>query len=278
MGYFGATGMSLGRKSKKGGFSTRVVVCYVIPIAVVCIYVLGLLYFTSRVPRKHYLADHRIPPVQYDRFLTVIVLTYNNSAILSQQLQMIQSLQRPYSIHVTVADNGCFPATRAVIHQYHNVSTSSLLTWSYLELCNNTPYATANNFAVAASPSSNWLLFLNDDVIPHDDFFTAFARTVKVAEISHADLGAVGCKLIFTDGRLMEAGSIVHGTGKTDNFLRDGNVNDPQTKYSRVVHYCSAACLFVKRNAFNAANGFDDAHYPVCKQFIFNRLFIAGLL
>eukprot|EP01042_Synura_sphagnicola_P000918 gene918-1029_t len=63
--------------------------------------------------------------------------------------------------------------------------------------------------------------------------------------------------------RLVEAGSLITSNAKTENFLRDGDRCDQQTRFTREVHYGSAACLFVRPSAFRAAGGFDAQLYEL---------------
>ena len=108
-------------------------------------------------------------------------------------------------------------------------------------------------------------------------------------------IGGIACKLLFPNQHIVEAGSVIRFDGGTDNFLRflfifffqiffftlSHNISIPSSSFSflyfdrvaspcnvqsrhvRSIHYGSAACLFVKRNAFSLAGGFDAARYQV---------------
>ena len=170
-------------------------------------------------------------------FLSIIILTFNNSLLLSQTLQTLLSPSRPYDPpwqwEVLLIDNACFSSTFDLYKKYDRHSQTHRL--KYVPLCNNTRYSDANNVAVAqfASKSSQWLLFLNDDVIPQSlsrkmAFLGNFHRLLEAhgeygfdnTLQKHPRIGAVGCKLLFSNKRIVEAGSLILSSGKTDNYLR----------------------------------------------------------
>lgn len=117
--------------------------------------------------------------------------------------------------------------------------------------------------AGARAASGGHLLLLNDDVEPLDDPDWLSA----MLEYSQApDVGAVGAKLVYPDGRVQHAGIVlgVRGVaahafhqhppstqGHASSIVRPGN-------FSAV----SAACLMTRRDVFDEAGGFDEC-FPV---------------
>ena len=70
-------------------------------------------------------------------------------------------------------------------------------------------------------------------------------------------VSAVAPKLLYPDGRLQEAGSILWRDARVRQY-GDGDVpNRPEYNFRRTVDYASAACLLVRRSAFIAVGGFD---------------------
>jgi GT2 family glycosyltransferase len=80
---------------------------------------------------------------------------------------------------------------------------------------------------------------------------------------SFSDAGVVGGKLIFPDGTLQEAGSLVFEDGSAANFGRtDPNVERDEYSFVRQVDYCSGALFATPRKVFEQIGGFDQRYRP----------------
>ena len=76
------------------------------------------------------------------------------------------------------------------------------------------------------------------------------------------DVGAVGCKLIYPDGSLQEAGGIVWGSGVPWNYGKNKNASHPSFNYTRDADYLSAAALFVQKTVWEEVGGFSEEFAP----------------
>jgi hypothetical protein len=160
-------------------------------------------------------------------YLSVMILTYNNSIILEEILRSFLFLETipssSFSLEIIVIDNGCFPSTLQMIPPFYSLykNHSSDLSLVHLKFCNNTQYATAYNLAIRSiSPTSNWILLLNDDVIPRSHFLENFIHHLSISSLLKLEIGAISCKLLWPNHRIVEAGSVIRANGATDNFLR----------------------------------------------------------
>lgn len=119
-------------------------------------------------------------------------------------------------------------------------------------------YSRLNNIA-AARATGELLLFVNDDVEATHDGWLAEMR-------SHAlrgDVGAVGAKLYYPDGRIQHAGVVLGGSGIAANVGRgeppssSGSMNRLllAQNYSAV----TAACMVMRKAVFDAVGGFDES-------------------
>jgi GT2 family glycosyltransferase/2-polyprenyl-3-methyl-5-hydroxy-6-metoxy-1,4-benzoquinol methylase len=110
----------------------------------------------------------------------------------------------------------------------------------------------------AGEARGEFLFFLNNDtlVLPGwlDHAFSAFSE--------HADVGLVGSKLIYADGRLQEAGGIIWSDASGWNWGRLDDPSNPQYNFVRDVDYCSGAALMVPRSLFEEIGRFDARYAP----------------
>jgi GT2 family glycosyltransferase len=110
----------------------------------------------------------------------------------------------------------------------------------------------------AAAARGQYLAFLNNDTEATagwlDEALAVFDGFEKV--------GLVGCKLVYPDGRLQEAGGVVWGTGDPWNVGRSGKANDPAFNYLRQVDYASGAAILLPRAVWEEVGGFSAEYAP----------------
>ena len=123
-------------------------------------------------------------------------------------------------------------------------------------------YPAINNHA-AAQCDAPLLLFLNDDT-------EALAPGWLTALVEHAcrpEVGAVGAKLIYPDGRIQHGGVVMGLYGHCGHAFK--GLHAARSHYfslSDVVRNVSAvtgACLMTRAAVFREAGGFDEAAFPV---------------
>ena len=119
-------------------------------------------------------------------------------------------------------------------------------------------YSAINNFGVQHARGEQ-LLFLNNDVeVIHPDWLTAMLEHAQRPEV-----GAVGARLLYGDGRIQHAGVVVGINRVAANAFRSwpgeviGNL-----RLADLTRNCSAvtgACMMVPRRVFDEVGGFDEA-------------------
>ena len=119
----------------------------------------------------------------------------------------------------------------------------------FLESCNQ---------AVSRSRDDSLIVLLNNDIEVLPGWLTGLVDTIE----QESDVGLVGSKLIYPDGRLQEAGGIVWQDGSAWNFGRLKNPAHPDYNYARSVDYVSGASIMVPRRHWDAAGGFDQRFIP----------------
>ncbi len=110
----------------------------------------------------------------------------------------------------------------------------------------------------AGSAAGEYLCFLNNDLV-----LCPGALQAAVDNFRHdPSIGAVGGKLLLSDGRLQEAGSIVWRDGTAWGYGRGDDASSPKYSFRRPVDYCSGALLFTPRTLFDELGGFDQRFSP----------------
>jgi ADP-heptose:LPS heptosyltransferase/GT2 family glycosyltransferase len=115
------------------------------------------------------------------------------------------------------------------------------------------------NNAGARAGSGAVLLFLNDDVELRDPGWLA----AMLEQVQRPEIGAVGARLLYPDGKLQHVGVALSATGGLHSYrFMPGSYPGPfgRAVSLRNVSAVTGACLMVRRAVFEQVGGFDEAH------------------
>ena len=123
-------------------------------------------------------------------------------------------------------------------------------------------YSAINNAAAAQARGEILLLLNNDVAVIEPDWLTHM-----VAQAVRPEVGAVGARLLYADGRVQHGGVIL-GVGGGGNPHVAGHLYSGarsmeksyfnHLRLARNVSAVTAACLALRRNVFDEVGGFDD--------------------
>ena len=181
--------------------------------------------------------------------VTVVMVTYNRWDLTSQALRLLAA-DSELNYEVVIVDNA---STDGTIDELQRVSGARIL-----RNPRNLGFGPANNQG-AAMARGRYLLLLNSDAWVRPGWLSPL---LEVAD-ADANVAAVAPKLLYPDGRLQEAGSIVWRDGRVRQYGDGDRPNRPEYQFRRTVDYASAACLLVRRSAFVAVGGFDSRFAPM---------------
>ncbi|HIF98630.1 MAG TPA: glycosyltransferase [Myxococcales bacterium] len=102
------------------------------------------------------------------------------------------------------------------------------------------------------------LVFLNNDTLVMDKWID---RLIETRE-AFPDAGLVGSQLLFPDGRLQEAGSVIWRDGSAINYGSGEEASDSRYAFARKVDYVSAAAVLIAADLFRELGGFDEFYAP----------------
>lgn len=211
----------------------------------------------SRCRRPQPMVPAGAPPT-LQRFPTVsvIVPTRNRVDLLRTCLEGVASAQYPH-IEVLVVDNDSDdPATLDYLRTLEPVRHRVL---HYPGTFN---FSAINNFAVREA-QGQLLCLLNNDV----EMIEPNWLSLMVSQALRDDVGAVGARLLYPDGRIQHAGVVIgmgNAAGHGHRFV--GPKDEGYFRRHELPQFVSAvtgACLVVSKERFLAVGGLDENNFPV---------------
>ena len=103
-----------------------------------------------------------------------------------------------------------------------------------------------------------FVVFLNNDTTVTPGWLDALIEPFR----NDADVGIVGARLVYPDGRLQEVGGIIFNDASGWNYGRDEKPDLPHYSFVSEADYVSGACLAIRRSDFADLGGFDTRYRP----------------
>jgi GT2 family glycosyltransferase len=182
--------------------------------------------------------------------VSIVILTRHGPQRLERCLAALARLPDPVSREVLIFLNDADDDVRAMVE-------ARATHVRVLESTVNLGFAGACNMAAAAA-RGRYLAFLNDDTEVEAGWLQSLVETAE----PDPRVGAVGSCILFPDGSLQEAGSIIWRDGSTMCVGRGEPPESPGVSFVRQVDYCSACSLLVRREAWDAVGGFCEDYFP----------------
>lgn len=187
-------------------------------------------------------------PTSSDPKISILIILYNKAELTFECLHSIwHHADVPYEI--ILIDNASSDETNAFINRVRNVT--------YHRNETNIGFPAAVNQGVRMA-RGEWVLLLNNDAEITRYMLSHLIRTGE--EIPYC--GAVGGKLVYPDGRLQEAGSVIWNDGSCLGYGRGDHPDKPEYNFVREVPYVSGACLLIKKQVFMDAGLLDEKYSP----------------
>jgi GT2 family glycosyltransferase len=124
-------------------------------------------------------------------------------------------------------------------------------------------YSRINNIGARAA-EYEFLLFCNNDVIVKDELW--LRRMVNECLVNES-VGAVGAKLLYPDGSVQHGGVVLGVGGVADHAFRGIMGNAPgyvmRAMAAQQISAVTAACMLVRKAAFDQAGGFDETELTI---------------
>lgn len=186
---------------------------------------------------------------QYEKpLVSILIITFNKVEYTFQCLETIKAYSDiPYEL--IIVDNNSSDSTKYLLERIEHITIiRNRENIGFLKACNQG----------AAHAKGEFILFLNNDTQVGPNWLEQLVSTAR----KYPNCGAVGAKLVFPNGKLQEAGSIVWKDGSCTGYGRGDDPFNAEYSYPREVHYCSGALLLTPRELFLRLGKFDNLYEP----------------
>ena len=194
-------------------------------------------------------ADAILIPVSKNPRVSIIIPVYGQIEFTLQCLRSIQKYPPVSEFEVIVVDDKSPDNTTEILQ---NIAGLNLIKNEV-----NLGFIGSVN-AGADQAIGDYLFILNNDTEIQEGSIDYLLDSFEQIP----NLGLVGSKLIYPDGRLQEAGGIIWNDGTAWNFGRMQDPELPEFNYARSVDYCSGASIMITRDLFLELGGFDEHYAP----------------
>lgn len=188
--------------------------------------------------------------------ISIIIPTRDRVNLLKQCISSIEEKTRYNQYEVIIVDNASRQAD--TLEYLANLQSRSgrFRVVSFLEEFN---FSRLNNFAVPYAVGDH-LLFLNNDI----EIITPGWLEAMIEQSQRPEVGCVGAKLLYPDGKIQHVGVVIGLYGGADHIYKGHDSDDTgymgQFASIRSCSAVTAACLMVKRNIFDQVGGFDETY------------------
>jgi GT2 family glycosyltransferase/glycosyltransferase involved in cell wall biosynthesis len=183
------------------------------------------------------------PPLNPD--VSIVVPVFNELAHTLACIHSLLEMKSSHSFEIIVGDDASTDETASVMKRLSSVRhVRGETNRGFIANCN----------AAAATARGRYVNFLNNDTIVLPGWLDELVGTLE----RDPSIGLVGSKLIFSDGRLQEAGGIIWRDGSAWNYGRGQDPHRPEFSYLRSVDYVSGASIMLPTSLWQELGGFDD--------------------
>jgi GT2 family glycosyltransferase/SAM-dependent methyltransferase/tetratricopeptide (TPR) repeat protein len=184
-------------------------------------------------------------PKRYD--CSIIIPVWNKIELTRQCLLALAEATSGATYEVIVVDNGSTDETQEFLMtlggDVHVIRNTTNL--GFAKACNQG----------ARAAHGKYLVFLNNDTIPQADWLSPMVYEVD----THPEVGIVGSKLLYPDGRIQHAGVVLMRSRRSAyHIYQSAFGTSPVVNQRREFQAVTAACMLIRRELFDEVQGFDE--------------------
>jgi GT2 family glycosyltransferase/ubiquinone/menaquinone biosynthesis C-methylase UbiE len=188
-------------------------------------------------------------PVYDHPKVSIIIPVYNGWEMNYRCLRSILKNTHGVSYEVIIADDVSVDETANIKDYIKNITVVRNETnLGFLKNCNN----------AAKHARGAYIHFLNNDTQVTTGWLSSLTELLD----NNPDIGMVGSKLVYPNGRLQEAGGIIWQDASGWNFGHSQSPEAPEFNYVKEVDYISGASIMLRKKTWDALHGFDEHFSP----------------
>jgi GT2 family glycosyltransferase len=178
---------------------------------------------------------------------SVVIPVFGKAALTRRCLEAVLETV-PASTEIVVVDDASGDETPQMLAGFGDALR-------VLTLERNGGFANACNRGAEAA-TGKLLVFLNNDTEPRPGWLEALVAHQQ----AHPAAEVVGAKLVYPNGATQHAGVVFGQDGFPHNLYAGLPADHPAVNHSRRLQAVTAACMLVRRGAFERAGGFDAGY------------------
>ncbi|WP_152395474.1 glycosyltransferase [Paenibacillus guangzhouensis] len=181
--------------------------------------------------------------------VSIVIPVYNQWHYTYSCLASILEHSDDVSYEIIIADDVSTDDTVYIKDIVQNITVvRDEINRGFLLNCNN----------AAKQARGKYIVFLNNDTNVQEGWLSSLIELIE----SDNQIGMVGSKLVYPDGRLQEVGGIIWNDASGWNYGRLDDPEKPEYNYVKEVDYISGAAIMIRKNLWEQIGGFDERYVP----------------
>lgn len=181
--------------------------------------------------------------------VSIVIPVYNQWNYTYNCLKSIKENTDDVSYEIIIADDVSIDETKDIKTYISNINVvRNEINLGFLLNCNN----------AAKKARGRYIHFLNNDTNVQKNWLSSLVELIETDN----NIGMVGSKLIFSNGKLQEAGGIIWNDASGWNYGRLDDPEKPEYNYVKEVDYISGASIMIKKSLWEEIGGFDERYAP----------------
>lgn len=184
-----------------------------------------------------------------DPKVSIVIPVFNQWNYTYSCLKAISENTKEISYEVIIADDASSDETKEIAACVENiVHLRNEENLGFLLNCNQ----------AAQYAKGQYILFLNNDTNVQPNWLKSLVELIE----GNDEIGMVGSKLVYADGRLQEAGGIIWKDASGWNYGHLDDPEKPEYNYVKEVDYISGASIMIRAQLWREIGGFDKRYIP----------------